>query len=206
MNKSAIVILALIVTFAPLMGQNNFGIKVGLSSENLSFEEIRTNSLSLAIKDAAYGFHIGFFARGYLGGRVFIQPELLFNSNTVDFTVSDLAGGLVNKVLKEKYQNLDIPLMTGLKFGPLRLEAGPVGHVYIASKSELGEIPTYTKRFKNFTLGYQAGLGLDIWKILLDVRYEGNFTKFGDHMRIAGEEVAFSQNPNRWVMSVGLAF
>jgi len=206
MNKSAIIILAFIFGFTPLMGQNNFGIKAGLSSENLGFEEIQTNGLRLAIKDAAYGFHLGLFARAYPGARLFIQPELLFNSNTVDFTVNDIADGLVNKVLHEKYQNLDIPLLVGLKFGPLRLDAGPVGHIHIASKSELGEISNYSKRFKDFTVGYQAGLGLDIWKILLDVRYEGNFTNFGDHMRIGGQEIAFSQNPNRWVISAGFAF
>ncbi|MFQ5445422.1 MAG: porin family protein [Saprospiraceae bacterium] len=206
MNKFAIIILAFFGGICTIYGQNNFGIKVGLSSETLNFEEVQTSGLSLAIKNASYGFHIGLFARGNLSNRVFIQPELLFNSNTVDFTVTDLADGLLGTVLTEKYQNLDIPVMAGLKYGPLRLQAGPVGHVHIASKSELGEISNYKERFKDFTLGYQAGVGLDIWRLLLDVRYEGNFTKFGDHMRVGGEQIKFSQNPNRWVMSVGLAF
>jgi len=206
MFKTAIIILSIIGAFVPLRAQMIFGIKAGVASESLNFEEIKLTGLRIAIQDASYGFHIGLFARGKLGDRVYIQPELLFNSNTVDFRVNDLADGLVNKVLHEKYQNLDIPLMAGLKFGPLRLNAGPVGHVHIASKSELGQISSYSKRFKDFKMGYQAGVGLDIWRLLLDVRYEGNFTKFGEHMRIGGQEVAFSQNPNRWVFSAGFTF
>jgi hypothetical protein len=47
---------------------------------------------------------------------------------------------------------------------------------------------------------------LDIWKILIDIRYEGNFEDFGEHMYIGDKQINFSQSPNRWVMTVGYAF
>ncbi|HFA47573.1 MAG TPA: PorT family protein [Bacteroidetes bacterium] len=207
MKKSAFCIIALLAL--PFLGQaqGKFGVRAGLSTPNLDKETIDQNGLKLAIKDAKYGFHIGLFGRVPLGAKLYLQPEVLFNSNSVDFDVTDLGDGLINTVLTEKYQNLDIPLMLGYKLGPLRLEAGPAGHVFLKSKSELEEgVTGYMQRFKDFNLGYQAGLGLDIWKLLVDVRYEGNFNNFGEHMTIAGEQINFSQNPSRWVMTVGFAF
>ncbi len=209
MKKIALVIpiVLLFSLFAEAQHQMiRYGLRAGLSSSNLDNDVFQKNGVSLAIKEASYGYHFGLFARAHLGKHVYLQPEAVFNSNSVNFTVDDLQQGLMNTVLKEKYQNLDIPLMLGLKLGPLRLEAGPTGHVYIASKTELDQIGGYERRFNNFTLGYQVGGGLDIWKILVDLRYEGNFTRFGDHMRIAGEEVKFSDKLSRWLLTIGFSF
>lgn len=186
--------------------QIRFGIRGGLSSSQLNTESIQQSGVTVAIKDANYGYHIGVFGRAKLGEHWYLQPEAMFNSTSVDFEVTDFGEGLMEKVLTEKYRNLDIPLMVGYKLGPLRAEAGPTGHVYVASKSELEEIGSYDRRFNDFNLGYQAGLGLDVWKITLDLRYEGNFEKFGSHMNIGGEQINFSQRPARWLMTVGFSF
>jgi Outer membrane protein beta-barrel domain len=186
--------------------QIRFGFRGGLSSSQLNSETIQQNGVSVAIKDANYGYHLGVFGRLKFGDHWYLQSEAMFNSSSVDFEVTDFGDGLVNKVLTEKYRNLDIPLMVGYKLGPLRAEAGPTGHVYVASKSELEEIGSYDRRFNDFNLGYQAGLGLDIWKLTLDLRYEGNFEKFGSHMNIGGEQINFTQRPARWLMTVGFSF
>ena len=208
MKKSALWVLALLLF--PIIGQAQFkfGVRAGLSTPNLDKESINQNGLNLAIKDAKYGYHAGLFVRAPLGETFFLQPEVFFNSNTVDFEIGEMGNGLVTTILNEKYQNLDIPVMLGAKLGPVRFEGGPVGHVFIKSKSELeGEVAGYTQRFKNFKLGYQAGIGLDIGqRLLFDVRYEGNFNDFGEHMMIFGEQVNFSQNPARIVATVGIAF
>ncbi len=195
------------LNFSAAQNANNFGLKLGLSTDNLDGETVQNDGLSLAIKDASYGFHIGAWARLRLGEKFYLQPEILFNSETVDYTLNDVSQNVVNKLVSETYQNLDFPLMAGWQFGFLRLNAGPVGHVHVAAKSDIGgTVPTYTQRFEDFTLGYQAGAGLDIWRLVVDVRYEGNLTRFGDHMYFAGEKVNFSQRPARWLLSVGYAF
>lgn len=195
------------LNFSLAQNNNNFGLKLGLTTENLDGETVQNDGLSLAIKDAKYGFHIGAFARLRLGEKFHIQPEVLFNSETVDYTLNDVSQNVVNKVVSETYQNLDFPLLAGWQFGFLRLNVGPVGHVHVASKSQIDDhVPTYTQRFEDFTLGYQTGAGLDIWRLTIDLRYEGNLTRFGDHMYFAGEKVNFSQRPNRWLLSVGYAF
>ncbi len=186
--------------------QIRFGVQAGLSTSQLDKETAQANGVSVAIKNANYGYHLGIFGRAKLSEHWYLQPEVNFNSSSVDFQVTDFQEGLMDKVLTEKYRNLDIPLMLGYKLGPIRLEAGPTGHVYMASKTELNQIGGYEKRFNNFNLGYQAGFGLDIWKIMLTLRHEGNFQNFGEHMTIGGQQVDFSQKPNRWVASVGFSF
>ncbi|HHM21749.1 MAG TPA: PorT family protein, partial [Bacteroidetes bacterium] len=206
MKKSAFFVFAMLLLL-PMPGQAQFklGVRAGLSTTNLDRETINQNGLSLAIKDAKYGYHLGLFARVGLGKALYLQPEALFNSNTVDFEIDEM-GSAIPAILQEKYQNLDLPLMLGLKLGPIRLEGGPVGHVFIQSKSELeGQVVGYAQRFKDFNLGYQAGLGLDIGqRLLLDVRYEGNFNNFGDHIVLFDQPVAFSQNPTRIVATIGI--
>jgi hypothetical protein len=206
MKRISIITFPLLFVCVIANAQISWGPKIGISTEDLDEETLNINSLSLAIKDANYGFHAGLFFRVKISDRVFLQPEVLFNTNSVDFKVTDLPSGLSDRILKEKYQHLDIPLMLGLKYGPLRLQAGPTGHVYIASSSELDEIEGYERRFNDFNLGFQGGLGLDIWKIIIDVKYEGNLSKFGDHMTIAGQDIKFSQRPSRWLFSIGFSF
>ncbi|MBI5914528.1 MAG: PorT family protein [Bacteroidetes bacterium] len=206
MKKIAISFFALVLLALQADAQIRFGLRAGLSSSNLDRETISNSGVSVAIKDAKYGYHFGIFGRVSFNQHWYLQPEAMFNSNSVDFEVDDFSSGFANTVLTEKYQQLDLPLMLGYKLGPLRVEGGPTGHLHIASKSELEQIGSYDRRFSNFNLGYQAGVGLDIWKLLVDLRYEGNFNKFGDHMNIGGEQVNFSQTPARWLLTVGFSF
>ena len=76
----------------------------------------------------------------------------------------------------------------GCKFGPLRLMAGPEGHVFLNSTSGLLDIDGYRQDFKGLTLGWQGGVGLDLWNLVVDIRYQGNFNNFGDHITFLGQE------------------
>ncbi len=204
MKKIILLVSALFLLSLSAEAQIKWGLRGGLSSYNVNEEISKGNGISVAIDNADYGYHLGLFGRIKFGKHIYLQPEAVFNSNTVNLTIKDITQV---GVFREKYQNLDIPLMLGLKFGPLRLEGGPAGHVRIASKSELNNNGgPYEHRFNDFTLGYQTGIGLEVWKILVDLRYEGNLTKFGDHINIGNKELPFSDRLNRWILSVGFSF
>ncbi|MGF7079577.1 hypothetical protein ABIB50_001921 [Mucilaginibacter sp. UYCu711] len=51
--------------------------------------------------------------------------------------------------------------------------------------------------YKNSTLGFQAGAGVDIGSITADLRYEGGLTKINDN---------YGQRQNLWSLSVGFKF
>ncbi len=189
------------------------GLRFGLTTADLSAERLMiTNAndlkdLELAISDANYGVQLGFFAQARIGKFWFIQPEVLFNTTSVDYELKDFTNGATaTKILRETYNNIDIPIMTGLKLGPLRLQAGPVGHVFLNSNSELLDVEGYQQNFNSLTVGYQAGVGLDLWNFVIDIKHQGSFNNVGDHMTFFGRDYAFDTRGGRTVFSLGYSF
>lgn len=191
--------------------QLRVGLKFGVSSDNIATKPINISSpgdfsdLRLALLKANYGIHAGIFTQLKIAG-IFIQPEFMFNSSSADYKLSQLTHSPFDIIKRESYQNLDIPVLMGVKFGPLQLSAGPVGHVFINSTSELFDVNGFKQKFKELTYGYQGNAALVIGKLYLDVRYEGNLTKFGDHLNFFGHQYAFDKSPSRWIGSIGFAF
>lgn len=192
--------------------QFSFGARVGVSTSDISGKDLNilsengTENLRLALADAKYGIHAGLIFQ-FKGSRWSIQPEVHFNSNKVDFEVEDINDPMASTIIKEEsYQYLDIPILLGLHLGPLHFQGGPVGHVFLSSTTELNDLEGYEQDFESLTVGYQVGGGLDIWNITLDVRYEGNFTGFGEHIQFFDRQYELDDSPSRWLFSLGFYF
>jgi hypothetical protein len=54
--------------------------------------------------------------------------------------------------------------------------------------------------------GVQYGLGLDIWRAVLDFKWERNFNNYGDHVVFNDTEYNFDTSPNRFIVSLGVKF
>lgn len=201
----------LVIAFALLLGalqahaQFAFGLKGGIQTITKSPHDINVGSsdtsFNFGVRDLKFGTQFGAWVR--LGETIFIQPELLFNSNRTDFRIGETQATQI--VFSEKYQNLDLPILVGFTAGAIRLYGGPVGHYFLNSNSELTDINGYKARWKQFTWGWQAGLTLGTGRISADVRYEGNFNKFGDHITFFGDEYHFSNSPSRLVLALNFA-
>lgn len=190
--------------------QVRMGLRLGLSTSQLDSEDFNvfengTERFTLALKEANYSLHGGIVIQAEFGNVLF-QPEVLFNSNSADFTLEDFQnpGEVVTR--EEKYQYLDIPVLLGYRLGFLRVHAGPVGHIFLSSTSGFSDVEGFKEDFNKLTLGWQGGLGLDIGPIGVDLRYEGNFNKFGDHISFGGQDYAFSQSPARFIAAVSYMF
>ncbi len=190
--------------------QLRIGLKGGFSTTDVDAKDFRVtdpggiDQLGIALKEARYGIHGGLVLRAQIN-KFLIQPEVLFNSNRVDYLVTDL-NTQVSGIFSEKFQYLDIPVLVGFKFGPLRLMGGPQGHVYINNSSDLIDFQNYEQTFKDVTLSWMGGVGLDIWNLMLDVRYEGGLTNFGDHINFFNTRYDFANRPSRWLFSAGFLF
>lgn len=206
--KKIFVFLTFLFTITYLQAQVRVGLKFGASSNNIITKPIDIQGIndlsdfSLNLKYANYGVHAGIFTQIRLLG-IFVQPELIFNSNSNDYSINSLG---ISTLKRESYNHLDIPMLVGFKLGPIQLGAGPVGHVFINSKSELFDLEGYSQKFKQFTYGYQGNAAIVIGKLYLDVRYEGNFSKFGDHITFSGHQYNFDKSPARIIGSIGIAF
>lgn len=210
MKKSMLFFLVCFLSFQAANAQIKAGVKAGLSSMDVEpgqfivFNSERAEELGLSLTEANYGGHLGFFLQAKMG-NVLIQPELLFNTNVMDYQVKDFETGEVF-TKTESFQNLDIPIMLGLKLWKFRLTGGPVAHIHLNSTSELFDFDGYDQKFDEMTWGYQAGVGLDIWKLMFDLRYEGNMQNYNGEMSFFGNDVNFDRSPGRVIASVGIKF
>ena len=208
--KSIILLCVAMMVSVSVHAQLNFGIKVGASTTDIGVNliEIPGNQnmeeLKVAIEQANYGFSFGALFQIRLKWFV-IQPEVIFNSSSVDFRVNDNIGNYTDKILTDTYQNLDIPFLFGIKAGPLRMQAGPVGHIPLQYVSELSTLDGFSSDFSPIEYGYQAGIGIDFFNLMVDFRYEGNFNKFGDYITFHGNKYNFSDTPTRLILSIAIA-
>ena len=211
MKKLWVVVLAVFIAM-PAFSQINFGIKAGLSTTTITMEDIKSVTSGGAsytvekLKGANYGIHGGVFLR--LGiSKLYIQPELLFSNRTNEYTVSNLST-LTDSIVKQKYNKLDIPVMVGVKFGPLRINAGPSATILINSPADLIKDTNFKTLYSKMTFGYQAGIGLDLLKKLtVDLRYEGSLRKYQNKIEtLTGTKVALDDRPNAFLLSVGIMF
>jgi len=213
--KKLIVIAFVVLVSIPAFSQIKFGLKAGVSTTSLSMPTIKTITSGTtsytvdALTSAKYGFHGGVFVRVTLFG-IYLQPELLFSTRSNDYTVTNVTNQAapVSYVAKQTFNRLDIPVMLGLKLGPLRLNAGPSGSLLINSPKDIITNPDYKNNYSKMTFGYQAGLGFDLLNFLtFDLRYEGSLKKYQNQIQnLAGTKYNLDDRPNAFLFSVGLMF
>lgn len=176
-----------------------------VTTSTIEADKITTNNYSVeTINDAKVGFQIGLISQIQIR-KFFLQPELLLSTSGGVVRVTDLGNGS-SQLKDQRFTKVDIPVLVGGKWGPLRLGVGPVASIVIKSKSELSDINQFDDKFKSATFGYQAGIGLDIWKLALDVKYEGNLSRMGDKVTIAGQNYSFDGRVSQWVFGAALFF
>ncbi len=192
-----------------LNAQLSFGIRGGINSSNVNLKDFSGDYYQIDYARGALGFHIGGMAQIKLMS-VFIQPELLFTSIKNDISVAsfdDVAFSWREPDFGEqRFNKIDIPVIAGVKLGPLKLQAGPVATMIISSKIKDLDAYDINQEFSGATIGYQAGVGLELANLLVDVKYEGNLSKLGDGVKIAGSSYSFDTRMSQWILSVGFLF
>lgn len=205
------VILALLT---PVLSQAQvrFGLRAGINDVKNNtnpitlLNQIGEGLLKVGVDRTQIGYSGGLVVQGRIGAFL-IQPEFILSSDTYRYDVVPLMDPVTDSDLaQEKYLYLNIPLLLGWKLGPLRLQAGPEAHIFLNSRSDLVDIQYYRENTENFTFGWLGNIGLDIWNIMLDFRYEGNLSRLGSSFQVGDTSFRFDERPARWVFSVGWLF
>jgi hypothetical protein len=204
-------ILAVLITFlaVPAFPQLlKFGIKAGAETTTVpTYSSLAggANATIDALNKAEWGWHAGVFLRIKLLG-IYVQPEVIFASQTFDYNVTAVQGNPATLV-SQKFNRLSVPIMIGFKLGPLRINAGPAASVKIGSPEDLITDPNFQNLYKSATWGYQAGLGIDLFKKLtIDARYAGGFGKQESTTTIGGQSFTFTNAPPSILLSLGFMF
>jgi hypothetical protein len=175
------------------------GIKGGV---NLS--SVKVGSLSTNLENKT-GYQLGAFAR--IGRTIFIQPEVYFAAKEVNV---DVLNSLTTNqgVVGFSQKSLDVPLLLGVKLGPLRVMAGPVASYAIsASTSPDAAVKSYFSGtsqdiINRSSFSYQAGVGFDILNLSLDLRYEGAMSELKNTVAVPNG-FTYSQKPSYYQATIG---
>jgi hypothetical protein len=159
-------------------------------------------------------------------GRLYVQPEVLYfkTTNIFDGHVTGVpsdnlfnlpTGANVNLTLNQ--MNLQVPVLIGVKILDLdlialRAQVGPTANFVLKSQTLFDK--TYTIDGQNAELentttdehfdakaiswGLQAGLGIDLWRLTLDVNYNFGLSKVFKNLNdtVLGETFDFSNVDN----------
>lgn len=164
MKRLVIVMIALMAAMqaqAGLLPSLKWGVKGGMDYQVNNFESAIT---SIDIKSNT-GWYAGAHATlnwGMLG----VRPELIYSQNK--FNLEGIDGSV-------KMNKVDLPLLLELRLlGLLSLHAGPTFNI-MTNTSGTSEGAQWD--IKRPTIGYAAGVEVEIWKIAISARYNGAFEK-----------------------------
>ena len=180
-----------------------FGIKAGANSTSFDFDKVESpDAILTQASDATWGFHAGVFLRIKIA-MLYLQPEAYFTSMGGKYNYQESASA-AEELKTFDMNGLDIPLLLGFKLGPIRINAGPSGHLVLSHSTDLDGLST---DINGMTWGYQAGLGIDLFKKLtLDARYEGNLSSLGESVTIGGTDFNTDMRTSQFLISLGFMF
>ncbi len=171
MKKTFLVaVFALIGSAAMAQSGTGFGIKAGLSYN-------KNGDLIGSVGDGGQdivegaegkaGYHFGFWGKLDFP-KIYLRPELVYSKTKSSYDVDgDSQDYDVSK--------LDMPVLLGYKLiGPLHVFAGPAFQYTL--KNDLGDLEVEDVE-NDFTVGLNAGVGVNLGNVGLDVRYERGFSE-----------------------------
>ncbi len=201
-KKTIFLFFMCLFVFGQVRGQ--IGVRIGGHSlDVVSPSEIFLDGQSINFLDSPLGFQAGLFGKLDLK-LITLETRLMFHSTSVNYTLNGDNGTIGSNIRSESFNNLDIPLLIGIDVLFLNLFAGPVAHIHLDATSELIELQQLSARFSAAEYGWRAGFGVNVGKLDLTLEYEGNFSRFGDHIFIAGRQFDFGTSPSRLLLSLGI--
>ncbi|WP_320053085.1 porin family protein [uncultured Acetobacteroides sp.] len=203
-------LIAALVAFAGAASAQflTFGLKGGINTTTDVFRNVRLSNdngktgYDIINNKAKVGFLAGAYARVSVLG-FFVQPELYYAQSSTEITLQEIGSTNVSTEVN-KLNTLNIPVLFGTKFGPFRVNAGPVATIILSNTNIVDNVSGLDQDMDKANWGLQAGVGVDILKISLDARYETSISKLGSAYNTAsGSKVNFGSRPQQFIFTLG---
>ncbi|MDA9774143.1 PorT family protein [Saprospiraceae bacterium] len=176
-------------------GQGRLGIKVEYGIQNLqtaqnyliSGENKVDHQISLLNTTPSQS--IGLYS-AFDFGYIFLQPEVLYTQYSVNYNIENFNTSRdvpKNMTVTEKIQQFDIPVYAGVRYKFLKFGAGPVFHIGENIQSDFSNLETMKVSATKISAGLQAGIGIDLKYVNLDVKYQRDFNNVSDHLEYNGQ-------------------
>lgn len=163
MKFKLIFLATTLLIFSASYSQINFGVKAGASINKISGKSFKD--------EFSYGYHAGAYVTLGIGGKLSIQPEVLFNQITAD-TASNFSAVYpsFNKINHIKLNYLTIPILLNYNISNiLALQAGPQFGILMDQNKNF--LQNGEQAFKNGDFSMIGGLQLKLLKFRIYGRY-----------------------------------
>lgn len=184
----------------------SFGIKAGVNISNLYVDDVTDENTRV-------GFQLGFFAKAPLTTVFAIQPELIYSQKgaTLEYNNAFASGRFTTTL-----HYIELPVMGVVNLTKnFNLHAGPyisyLAGVNVDNKSSNDNLDfereLNRENFEKFDYGVAAGLGIDMSKLGIGLRYNYGLQEVGKEREILGQPFRISNGKNSVIqlfVTVGL--
>ena len=190
--KKILLIAVLFIAYNTSNAQISYGIKGGLNYNYASID---------GIDDLAVNNKVGYNVGGFLRVKIpllglYVQGEPTYTRLNAE--IEDRSG---NKGTTNLGSNrFDLPVLAGIKLAIFRVYAGPVMSWNLGSSVGWDDYEVVVN--DAMSVGGQVGVGVELGKLMLDVRYEGGISH---ELSVAGVDNSNFDNRGSQII-LGLAF
>jgi len=192
--KKVLLIAVMFIAYNVADAQISYGIKGGLNYNYASISGIE----DLAVNNKV-GYNIGGFLRvkiPLLG--LYVQGEPTYTRMNAE--IEDRNGAMGTTTLGSN--RFDLPVLAGIKLAIFRLYAGPVMSWNLGSSVGWDDYDVVVN--DAMSVGGQVGVGVELGKIMIDVRYEGGISH---ELELAGiDNSSFDNRGSQIILGLALKF
>jgi hypothetical protein len=190
-----IVLLFVLLSSVSLSAQSRWGVRTGLNYNlnTIGLSDAATSAQEIFEGQTSdNGYHLGVFGRQFLGDQLYTSGSLIYAKNTHFLEGND--GN--NNIFYERFDHEFLQLDAGLGIRLLKLARAEGGVHYQGTISD----NSFSQTFSSPTAGYNVGVGVDVWKLSLDVTYYGSFA---DHTG-SWNDITLSYDRSQILVSLGV--
>lgn len=197
--KKLTLLIALLIGISA-NAQLDLGIRAGAGLAQAGISDF--NSAVSAIEgiesgDREISFHAGAYLKIDLP-IVFVQVEGIFNQMNQTASVNPGNNQPLENIELD-LSRMDFPILVGTDLGPLRAMVGPV---YSVNLSDLND-KVGSENLEAGTWGYQLGVGLQLSKLIIDLRYEGAFSPWASNLIVNQTDYSVDLRSSQLLLCLG---
>lgn len=224
MKKLLISIVLLSLLVFKLHGQLSVGLRLGVSPEqNPSTPYLvlnRTdpvNQCLFNLEKVTFKPQVGLMVRTE-NDQFWFAGEILYSQTSSYYSVEYLYRSYFTAPLGEpatgndieeyKIQKdyLELPVSAGFKLGMFEISSGLSISKNLKVDNQFEDFAGYTTLPSRLTWGWHAGLGVNLQLVLLELRYQRDFTNYGDNQFINGHELTIPNQVDRLSAMIDFRF
>ena len=157
------------------------------------------------VKTQYYG---GLKVRHDLGANFFIESGALYTQRKTTYSMKYTMKREVGtyQELEETEDQLIIPLSVGVKIKAVEFSSGLSSFVSLSKQSDLNHIHGFTDQSSSIQLGWHAGIGINLHKVVFGVEYQSALNRMGMGMKVHEQPLELMNVPGQCVAKIQYRF